>query len=991
MKSRFKLIITLMMLCSIALAWADVSEYVFTGATNTYQELTEPVEIATATVGSTAASGMLRNLIYVMPENTIPFVFRYNGLGYTGFTVSTNGYITFGSVTPSTSSYTPISASTAFDGAISALPANTGIQARTDETWLGDISYQVLGTAPDREFVIQYKNFRRYGTNYANERFSFQIRMVETSNVIKLVYGSFVNIYSTSTTVQVGLRGLTRDDFNNRTTTMNWSSTTAGTSRTATCTFSGSVYPISGLTFTFTPPTVANVPNFANIGYPSNEAVGVYQNVILQWSEGGGWTTGYKLYYGTDNPPSNIINGTDIGYIHSFNPEPDPAPLSTYYWQIVPYNSYGENTDAPVWSFVTAPQMLAGELSIGSEGDYPSFTAAITALNTAGADYTGVIFNVGAGEVFDENPPPITVSGLPAGRIVFRKYGSGQNPLLRPLGTAATNDYAIKLEAASYITFQGIDIANQSGTDLEYGFWLAGSAVQGCNYNIIADCNIALDFSNSNTRAIYLQSTAGSAGFGNNYNQIIGNTIDNTNRGILIMGSSSTSREDIGNRIQNNEISNISNYGIYAQAQLDLEILGSTILFADEMSTSLYGIYIDTNTTTADIIGNTVGGGSTTSLIGGIYINNGQLINVIGNTVSDLLSTGTSAVYAFQGIAMGTNSELNIINNQFRDVRGGGTVYGIYSFAGTTTNVHGNLVTNLESTTTGTNIVYGILPSSNFYNASNNMISDLRNPNGTAAPQVRGIHAYTGSSVATFYNNSIFLDTEGTHPSFSTAGLYTTTALTSVDIKNNIVVNKSRAGTEGYTVAFYRNINSISNITLDSDRNIYYAGVPSASNLIYYDGTNAIQQLDDYKAFAVNIDQGSYTEDVPFVSFHDLHIRTDVPTVVEGNAIPIASVTTDIDGNPRDPLTPDIGAHEGNFAAIGDSPETPANVRIDRDGDFIVVSWDLVDGVSAYKVYSSEDPELPKDQWLLEETVGTNQASLAQSGTMKFYYVTAIR
>ncbi len=72
----------------------------------------------------------------------------------------------------------------------------------------------------------------------------------------------------------------------------------------------------------------------------------------LSWTcSTGGIPSGYRVYLGTDNPPTNIINGTTqtgtsiaTGVLEQ---------NQTYYWKVIPYNSLGDATDCPIWSFTT--------------------------------------------------------------------------------------------------------------------------------------------------------------------------------------------------------------------------------------------------------------------------------------------------------------------------------------------------------------------------------------------------------------------------------------------------------------------------------------------------------------------------------------------------------------------------------------------------------------------------------------------------------------
>lgn len=102
---------------------------------------------------------------------------------------------------------------------------------------------------------------------------------------------------------------------------------------------------------TQTPP----VPGCATMTTPANGATGVCNTgTTLNWTAPttGGAPTGYKLYFGTNNFPTNIVNGTNIGNVLTYNPGPLLAN-TTYYWSIVPTNGAGDATGCSVFSFTT--------------------------------------------------------------------------------------------------------------------------------------------------------------------------------------------------------------------------------------------------------------------------------------------------------------------------------------------------------------------------------------------------------------------------------------------------------------------------------------------------------------------------------------------------------------------------------------------------------------------------------------------------------------
>ena len=85
-----------------------------------------------------------------------------------------------------------------------------------------------------------------------------------------------------------------------------------------------------------------------------------------------------------------------------------------------------------------------------------------------------------------------------------------------------------------------------------------------------------------------------------------------------------------------------------------------------------------------------------------------------------------------------------------------------------------------------------------------------------------------------------------------------------------------------------------------------------SSDLGSWDGVNAAT-LADWQAASAK-DAHSVSGDPQYVSNTDLHAASGV---VNDNALPIASITTDIDGNTRSVTNPDMGAAE--FSPLADN------------------------------------------------------------------------
>ena len=236
-----KLLLIFVLLQVYAISFAQpANSYVFTSSSGSYVPLT---------VETILWSGTFDNEVTTIATPS----FKISDNEYTSITISSNGFITFGGTAPSATYYTPISGSTAYDAAV----AGFGLRLNNAATGTPKVSYN---TNVGGDIVIQWQDVKRQALTVA-EQINFQIRLNTSTNEIKVVYGDCSTSYtSTSYAVQVGLRGNNYNIYNNRTTTTDWEASTAGTSRSATCRLNSTVLPVSGLTYTWTPPSACIAP-----------------------------------------------------------------------------------------------------------------------------------------------------------------------------------------------------------------------------------------------------------------------------------------------------------------------------------------------------------------------------------------------------------------------------------------------------------------------------------------------------------------------------------------------------------------------------------------------------------------------------------------------------------------------------------------------------------------------------------------------------------
>jgi hypothetical protein len=949
----------------------------------------------------------------------VGFTFNYCGTAYTEVKMSTNGYLAVGSAHTWFYSYENMLASTD----PSYYPF---IAPLWDDLQCDAMSYVTTGTAPNRVFTAQWANamWDWGGTPGQN----FQVKLYETSNKIEFIYGTLITPSNPSATIGINMAPGGSGNFY---------SITPGTSITYSTTVENAyinsiAYLTSGTTYTFNP-AAASVPNPAVVVFPLDNATSIGIATNLMWASGGGLPTGYRLNFGTDGAgtvsPTNLANNLDLGNNTIYDPTADLSTNTVYYWQVVPYNSSGAATGCPIWSFSTGGLPLRGEKTIDPAGsgpdNYTSFTAAITDLNNVGVGQDGVNFNVPAGLTFNEpGLPAITTTGTLANPIAFKKSGTGSNPIVTVPGTAGTTDYAFKLAGVDYITFDGIDVANP-GTEinLDYGFWLEDTTIAGgSSNNTIKNCAINLSRANSNTVGIY--SIASTSPNSSNLYQNV--TINNAYNGIWITGMEFS--EDENSIIEGCVFNSIAEYNMLLEYQSGLNVFDNVINYptSEPCGSTIYGMntYSITN---AAIYNNTFSGGNVTRSITNVLLNMPAQIEIHHNTISGTVTT--AAWYIGIYVSLPRWGTINIHNNDIHDITTGMINWAIYTMRGYDININDN---NIYNITTGM-VFWGIHAIENvsldapaniynneihnihitgetiqmvscinvqdrYANIYNNMVYDIKAPNTTFVtpdPQVCGISLQdmqaTQSERANVYNNSVLLTATGSSNS-STACFFTTFA-GPVDMKNNIFVNHSVPGATGRAVAFWKRGTTFDNFIATMDKNIYFAGTPDPTHLVYYDGTNSCQTIDEYKALNIGKDQNSYYEDVPYlsaVSPFNLHINPTVGTNVEGNAIYLPTVVVDdFDGDIRS-MTPDIGADEGDFTILS-YLASPENVAVTMTGGNIQISWDTVNDANGYYVYGSDQPYAAQPWGTPLQTVLAPNTSvvLSPAAQYKFYYVTA--
>lgn len=579
------------------------------------------------------------------------------------------------------------------------------------------------------------------------------------------------------------------------------------------------------------------------------------------------------------------------------------------------------------------------------------FTAADT-LNTIGgatSDKGNTIINFG-GATAATNPAAgirtLAQYGLTVrNNVVNNNNGSGVNHVSTLRGIFINT----ATSASANISNNTVNLTSGSTTSLLSGIENASGSTATSNTITLNNNNVRLRYVTATTGEVYgIYNTASPANLIMNNNTsgkiFYGGTGLASSGAVYAIFNSGSATNVTAN---NNTVDSVvklagttggATYGIIITSGANQTIKNNSVTNLIDNATAgssglMYGIrgagttvVIDSNTVQFLSINRTTNSSAMYGISNGSSPNNE---NYNYNTVSNLTHNGTGILYGmFFNTTSGTrNTSFNTVHTLLGKSNTDGMRH-----TSSSPNIFRNKIYNISSTT-ATGLVSGLtitsVGTSGVATVYNNTIGDIKAPSvSSTSDGVRGINitATTSTSFFNLYYNTIYLNATSTGANFSSSGVFHTYSATATSaqlvMRNNIIINKSVPNGTGQTVAFRRSASTnLGNYNTSSNTNIFYAGTPGVANLIYADGTNADQQLSDFKTRVSPRENYSLTEDVNFVNAaaNDLHVVGGVSTLVESGAQAIAGITTDKDGQVRPGpagstfgggIIPDIGADE---------------------------------------------------------------------------------
>jgi trimeric autotransporter adhesin len=504
--------------------------------------------------------------------------------------------------------------------------------------------------------------------------------------------------------------------------------------------------------------------------------------------------------------------------------------------------------------------VLSGTYTVGVTGTYPTITAAVNAYNTSCLGGPVVFSLIDATYTTTSDTIRINTDASAINTLTIQ-------PTVTSIITGNTTAATLVLLGADYVTIDGsiistanticplktsnrdLTIANSNVGTASAVIWLTHNGADGANNNTIKNCNIV---GNASTTTILGIGSGGGA-----------------------IGSLSTLANNNNNSYINNNISKL---------QIGMYFGGISSALKDQ------GTTINQNLINTVAPNNVSRGG-----IAAFAQNN---LNVNGNNISEMSITASVDAFgiALGSLAISTTSVASTVEctnatvtyNQIGSIRHTSTysALGIYLAPGAV----------------GTSLI------------SNNMIRGV-SANGTSSDFSVGIFVTPADgSVTNIYYNTVSMSgtqTGGSEKSYALAIAGGTTP--TIDIRNNILINKQNNGT-GINYAYGLGYTAFTNITSD------YNDIYTTTGALYATGaTGSISAPTAQLTFA-NLqaatakDANSKNVDAAFVSATDLHLNTAANATLNAGATPV-SVTNDIDCEARDSSTPDIGADEFIYVA----------------------------------------------------------------------------
>ena len=643
----------------------SVVNYVLSASASSYTPISGGVPIS---ISGNLNDGYANNI-------PIGFVFVYNSQSYTSISVSTNGFISLGGTISNPANGTN-NLSTG-GGTISPRPIIAPLWDNLNFNLNSDLSYQTIGNAPNRTFIMQWQN-ARWGSLAINPGISFQVRLFEADSKIEFIYrNESGTLNAPSASIGITNNNSGTKNFLCLTSTSNNSSDTSTIIETTTL----NTKPSSGQSYTFAPkfqvPTIPSVLTYTNI---------TGTQLTLNWNDSSNSETYFLVYMSSDDINYNLIStinsinsaGTGTSYQQNFS---GLVPGNRYYFRVYACNEGSLPVNYTQGNVTTAAGLLSGVKQIcPSLCDYTSIGAACNDIRAKGVDGSLVLELMNTYSPSVESYPLIFGNLLSnnTNTITIKPHSAVVNPII--FTSNATSTFAFN--QTNYLTIDGQKNGQTASEFIQiFNSNSSGSAISfinGSSNNTITNCRI-LGTTQSNNSGV-ISFLGSSMTTGNNYNSIFNNSIkDSINTPMnCIYSGGNTNAPNLYNSIYNNNIYNYHNasnpsYGIFIGSGSNAWFISNNSFYQTSIrniSFTYAGAMHLANGSNYTVIGNYIGGsapscgGAASQYTGNGFVNLIRL-NLSASNTNVLLGNYVQNINLNWSGSSGINSLIHLINGAF--------------------------------------------------------------------------------------------------------------------------------------------------------------------------------------------------------------------------------------------------------------------------------------------------------------------------------------
>jgi trimeric autotransporter adhesin len=493
------------------------------------------------------------------------------------------------------------------------------------------------------------------------------------------------------------------------------------------------------IVFSWTPAnTCSGVPNGGTtVANPSTVCLGQSFSLTVTGSTVASGIT-YQWESSTDNITYAPVSGATSSSLTT------TQAATTWYRRITTCTNAGGGSAPSTPVQVTSPALVQGTFTINSA--QPTGGTNFISYNAA-YDYIKcgingpVIFNVVPGSgPYTEQLSMIAVPGASATNTVTF---NGNGTTLQFLSTNTNERAVIKLNNTDHMRFDSLNITALGTTTTEYGFGV--QLINNADSNIFRNCRININTTSTSTNyaGIVMSSSNTSATTAGTTicddNTFDNNTITGGYYGITMVGSTSVAVQR--NKVTRNKFRDQYLYGIYLLGNFDAQIESNDITKAvTTISPTLgYGIFVTSLNTKVNISKNKIH----------------DIFNAQPATTNDFY-----AIYHTSVDALATLENI-VVNNAIYDIKGNGTIYGIYNSSSDNIWYYHNTVALDDATSTATEATRGFFQTltSGGIEFRNNMVTIRRGGTGTK-------HCIYMGTTATQYisnNNNLLIGSGATN------------------------------------------------------------------------------------------------------------------------------------------------------------------------------------------------------------------------------------